>query len=369
MENWTLLSFSQKYTLDMTKISLNRKDVKKNTKFRLFLAKPKSPNEVIHSSDQTFRYNDLNIRLSLQFKCLKTENNDRWNGIFKYELINHPISGKKDKYIHIDTFIGNENNTLELEEDSKFLEISDIKEDTTPIINFRNEIIKLTLELNKENMTVNGEIYINIGVTIKDYHNLLNQPILKNNYLPSDHYYTIRAMYKVIKKNSNKYTGSLCPDFLSKDSVDIDPPEEIEFTYKNIFQIDQFVCNKYDCKSTENVTDWSGQCLNPNVRTMLEPQYHVRCRIVDKEGNDCCRPYFIILDCLDKDHFYGELQDPYNQGYDSFNHDRMLQFTIMKLSFNSISEIPLSWQSKEKETKLEPYLLDTGYSMTGGTVM
>jgi hypothetical protein len=369
METWTLLQFSQKYTLNMTKISLNRKDVKKNTKFRLFLAKPKSCNEVIHSFDQIVKYNDLDIRLSLQFKCLKTEKNDVWNGIFESKLINHPISGKKTSYIHVDTFAENENNTLKLEEDYKFLEISDIKEDTSKIINFRNEIMKLNLELNKETMTVNGDVYINITINKQDYHNLLNQPILKNNYLPSDHYHTIRAMYKVTKKNANKYTGSLCPDFLSKDSDNIDPPEEIEFTYKNIFQIDQIISDKWDCKATKNVTDWNGQCLDPIVRTMLEPGYHVRCRIVDKEDNDCGRPYFIIMECIDKDHFYGELQDPYNQGYDSYNPDRMLQFAIMKLSFNSISEIPLSWQSEEKETKLEPYLLNTGYSITGGSVM
>ena len=101
---------------------------------------------------------------------------------------------------------------------------------------------------------------------------------------------------------------------------------------------------------------------------MIEQYDIVRCS-VNNEKKSGHLPYCVVLDIINNDEFYGEVQDPYDQGEDEWTFDNLCEFTIIKLSFNCISEIPLDWQTEEKKKILEPYLLDIGYSITGSTIM
>lgn len=375
MGDWKLLQFIQKYTLDMVNIPVNRKDIKKNTQVRLFLYKPKSPTEIVHEVTYKIDYHGIQIYLSLNIKCREKKDNMR-NGMIETILDNHPIKlsyNKKDSYISINEFIEHETNEIKIcdGEMTNYFEISKITKNSPKSIQLNDDKVKMDLQLDLENKLVNGIIQFNISLNNNNYLNLLNQPVYQYNYLPSKNYHTIRAMYNIIKKQGNNYMGKLCKEFLSKDSKELVPPDEIDFCYKDIFQMNTFALDKttgWSYDETKDVTDWNGRCLDPIVRTMLKTNDKVRCRMKNMEGG-CCNPYFIIIDIINNDEFYGEVQNPYTQGEKDWLPNKLITFTINKLSFNSISEIPLNWQTDEKKEKLKPYLLDIGYSMTGSTVI
>lgn len=378
MNSWELLKFPEKNTLDMVKIPLNRKDIKKNDKYRLFLVKPKSENDIVHKIEKTFNQNGMEIRVQFYYKCLKATDNNIWNGTITKILDQCPIEssipfGKTIPdyyYITLKAFEENVSNTIKLENNLDYkcsIYISEIKDKNLKEINFENDAFKMNLILDWEKMTVNGNILLNISCNKADYHCLLGNKISDKKGLTSTYYHSIRAVYQIIKKNANKYVGQLCPELLSKDSVELLAPKQIEFTYKEIFQVTSFSENfKLGSSARQNVTDWSGQCLDPIVRTMLQPDDTVRCNITYGDQNQYSyRPYFKILDMIDETYFYGEQQDPY---YDDEYPKKIVQYMITKIQFSSITEIPLDWLVKSQKEKMEKYLLDESYSMTGASV-
>ena len=82
------------------------------------------------------------------------------------------------------------------------------------------------------------------------------------------------------------------------------------------------------------------------------------------------RIYFKVLE-INGDYFYAEMQDPYYQGEEEYYgtpRDFPLQYAVIRFSRNCISEIPISWQNRERREKYSKHLLDQGYIMTGATV-
>jgi len=334
------------------------------------MVKPKSSAEVIHSFNNQIDYNGLEIRFYLNIRCIDP-NDIQWLAMYKTD-INHEtrhLKHLKGDFISIDEFVPNERSTAELCDGSS-IEICNITNSSPKEINIINSFCNISLKLNTDDMTVKGKINLFIKYDITDYQKLLDDEILPFNSLPSEHYYTARLMYKIKKITKKGFKGKLCKRFLSMDDQ-FELPKKIKFTYENIFQIrnDDLDHMKYSCTRVENVTDWSGRCFNPIVRTMLKIGQKVRCKITF--NNDVINAHYVkIVDIINEDEFFGEVQDCYNQGRWplKLNPNLPLQFAIIKLRFDSISEIPLMWQTEEDVKRLEPYLLDYGYLITGMTV-
>jgi hypothetical protein len=345
-------------------------DVVVGDKVRLFMAKPKSPTEVIHYFNNQIDYNGLVIRFYLTIRCIDSSA-DRWVFVSKAN-IDHQIKRLKhlkEEFVLIDEFIKDERSTAKL--DGGTIEICNINSSWPEEINIINSFCDISIKINTEEMTATGKVELFIKYDMEDYEKLLKNEILPFNSLPSEHYHTARPMYKVKKITKKGFKGILCKRFMSADGDQFELPKKIKFKYDNIFQIrnDDLDHMKYGCAKTEDVTDWSGRCFNPIVRTMLKTGQLVRCKVKidDKVINT---HYVKIIDIINDEEFFGEVQDCYNQGKWplKLNPDLPLQFAIIKLRFDSISEIPLMWQTDADVKRLEPHLLDYGYLITGMAV-
>lgn len=182
-----------------------------------------------------------------------------------------------------------------------------------------------------------------------------------------------RAAYRIIEiKGKGLYVGEFVDDYLSKDNENLDVPVIVNFKFKNIFNYifeNKITPTKYisKCKQTKDCTTWSGQCLDPITRTLLQKGDTVRIQqyLVDdaNERNWYTSFYYVILH-IDNDIIKCEIEDPYMK-YNDYHVDH---YSILRTTIHSVSEIPTNWMDKERSQLFEKYLLNTGYSITGVTV-
>jgi len=384
MAKWKLLPFDTKYTMDMQEIPhIKHPHIKEGDEYRLFLYKAKTANEIVHQFNDKLKFDNCKIQVNLKYKCLKTERNDEWSGVVGLRFNDHPLNkfsfNQSINTLVVRTYASNFtvghdiyfdeniNNTVRLHGRKNLVQILKITDNGNNEVKYENNTYKINLKLDHINNKINGFIMINIKCTTKDYHNLLQLPILPYNGLPSKYYHTMRVMYKVMENtNTGNYNGVLCNKFLSKDSSDLIPPNQIEFRHEDIFQTSEFTKSSDDIQSGLYLYV-SGGWLIDHIKKIIRVGDVVRTwfnkRNDEYEHNTV--GYFVILDIIDQDSFYGELRDVYYTGEAAYHCTGKLQFTIFKLKFSLIEDIPVRYQTEERAEELLPHLHGKGFDLTG----
>ena len=110
-----------------------------------------------------------------------------------------------------------------------------------------------------------------------------------------------------------------------------------------------------------DVTDWSGRLLSKRVFGCLKIGDIVRVHIDDIKGGSSIAPYFKIVKMKDGT-FWGSALNTYNtlDWMEGINEGDIVPFRRQ-----NIIEIPITWQSKNQQRKLEQFVLEKGYSVTG----
>ena len=116
------------------------------------------------------------------------------------------------------------------------------------------------------------------------------------------------------------------------------------------------IANRYG-----DVTDWSGRILSKRVFNCLKIGDIVRVHIDDIQDLSSMAPYFKIVKIKDGT-FWGIALNTYNtlDWMKGINEGDTVPFRKQ-----NIIEIPITWQSKTQQRKLERYVLRKGYPVTG----
>jgi hypothetical protein len=115
-----------------------------------------------------------------------------------------------------------------------------------------------------------------------------------------------------------------------------------------------------------DVTDWTGRVLRKKVFNVLAVGDIVR--VMVRDGDSYFAPYFRITAIKDGT-YWGEARDDYatlswlsnfKEGQVNLKEGQVFPFRKA-----SIIEIPISWQSKAQQRKMEPFLTQKGSCFTG----
>jgi len=380
---WNLLNFKEKFNLSGQVVHKSRKDIKKSDEVRLFMYKLKDPQDIIYNICETISHiksKGIGFSISCIIRCF----GDLPSWIGKYCInIDKEIFNENMIEVEIEDNDGNSDNSIKIFSENSSISIqinfgSNANCKIEKILNHKYFSVKLNL-IRKEDRVV-GTMELIFVIDRRDYELLINKRLsVKYNLVDTNIFDTIRAVYRIDTKKQNNYMGTLIDKFLSKDSEQMDPPTTIKFHFRSIYQ---YVSNcnfskiVYLGSPIKNVTNWSGRCFDPIVKNMIDVNDTIRCKLSYHKVNstkiyEIGRLYFKVLK-LENDHFYGELQEVYNQGkseYELSNYKMPLQYSIIRLPNSCISEIPITWLSTDRELFFRQYLLNKGYAFTGATVV
>ena len=125
---------------------------------------------------------------------------------------------------------------------------------------------------------------------------------------------------------------------------------------ENIGGHNHLIANRYG-----DVTDWSGHLLSKKAVNCLRVGDIVRVQVDDVKCGSTMAPYFDIVKVKD-----GTLWGKARNCYGTLDWmEGLHEGDIFPFRKHHVIEIPITWQSKKQQRKLEQFRLPKGYTITG----